>query len=366
MSLATPKHSHDRYWYVLLHLDPSLIEKLLHLENKKRKEEGKQPLLVMIPYLFLDRATVVKDQSSGDGSKEIQDANEVDESNMMRRYLHNFVFVQGTEMEIDQLLRSEWNQSGRLHLCYYKNKAGVPIRISEKEMIPFIALFVEHRQRFSFRPYGEDTLQARTVRIKKGLFKNYSAVVQEAVRTDNGFKLTLHIPVFSNEAVMVLYDYSDADVDIPGGEIEQVFGSYFVQNMEDELFAILRRRALRKKITADQQEADNKRLESYSLFDYLKFEDTASQSHFQALMLLCATLRRDAITKNLLIQQLQVFLPDPDHPATDEEAFITAMLFVATRKGSFRKSAKDYCQARNVTSESLLHLMPLVKELQMR
>ena len=356
MSYSEQKDNIATYWYVMLHLEPQLIDKLLKAENEERTRNGSfEPLLYLIPFQYLARATTPAGSSS----------DEADDNNSLRGILHNFVFIRSSRNEIDRLLNSDWNRSGRLHLHYCRTRNGDPIRLNEKEMTPFIALFAERRQRFSFRPYGQDTLQQRTVHIRRGLFKDYRAEVIEAVQTADGFKLTLRIPVFNNEFSLDLYECSDTDVDIPGGQTDQIFGPYFLEGMERELLDILQRRICRRE-TSETRQQDRQRLEAYSIFHYLKFDTADRQTHFQTLMLLCATLRKDKEAKATLIRELRSLLHHPDTPLTDEEAFVTAVLFVATRKGPLRKAAKEYCQTHEVTSPALVQLMPLIKEIRTR
>lgn len=357
MPNSDPFEQNQTYWYLLLHLDPSGIDKMLRYENERRKSLHAPTFLTLIPFLFLERATAEKQQ--------LHHSDETDGHNDLRNDLHDFVFIQSSKTEIDKLLYSDWNRSGRLHLHYCRTREGKPIRLTEQEMTPFIALFVEQRQRFSFRPYGPDTLQQQTVHIKRGLFKDYTATVVRASQTPEGIKLTLSIPVFSGEYTLDLYDCTDADVDVPGGALDQVFSPYFLQHMEQELLDILRRQVFRRE-TPQTQRHDQQRLKSYSIFHYLQFDHPDHQTHFQALMLLCATLRRDHDTKARLVRQLTATMANPLTPTTDREAFLTAILFAATRQGPLRKAAKDYCQTHEATLPSLLNLMPLIKQLNTR
>ena len=344
------------YWYVMNHLEPQRIDKLLKAENEQRAKYGSQkPVFYLIPHLYMERKTPPDDNAS----------NEAGDLDSLRSILHNFVFIKSSKNEIDQLLYSEWNRNGRLQLRYYRTSDGRPIRLTEKEMTPFIALFVEHRQRFSLRRYGKGAPAQRTVHIKRGLFKDYQAEVIKMNRTADGVKLTLGIPVFNNEFTLELHECADTDVDIIGGQANQLMEPHFIEDMEKGLFDILRRVIFRRG-TDETRRQDQKLLDSYSIFNYLKFDDTVKQTHYQTLMLLCATLRRDQDTKATLIRELRSLLRHPEVPLTDEEAFVTAVLFVATRKGPFRKAAKEYCQTHEVTSQALIQLMPLVKVMQNR
>ena len=352
----------------MFYLEPALIDKLLRIENEEREKKGQKLFLFLIPFLFLQRAAPAKgadEEREGTQRTLSGEPSDVVENNTLRNLLHSFVFIKSSKYEIDQLLDSEWNRSGRLHLRHCRSRNGMPIRLTEEEMTPFIALFVEHKQRFSFRPYGKDALQQRTVHIRKGLFKDYQATVEEVVQTAEGFRLTLSIPVFNNEFMLQLYECPETDVDIPGGQIDQVFEPYFISSVEKELFDILRRR-IRHRETEQTRSYDQKRLDAYGIFNYLRFEDTTKQIHFQTLMLLCATLRRDKDAKAMLLRELTAMQANLEAPLTDEEAFVTAVFFVATRKGTFRKAAKDYCQTHEVTYGPLMQLMPLVKEIKSR
>ena len=367
MSHSSREDNHQTYWYLMLHLDPSGIDKMLRYENEQRQSKGQPALLTLIPFLFLERAPRDRQEEPELGRKERGETarGEAENHNTLRNYLHDFVFIQSSKIEIDRLLSREWNRTGRLHLHYCRTRDGHPIRLTEKEMTPFIALFVEQRQRFSFRPLTADTLLQQTVHIKRGLFKDYTASVMKVSQTPEGLRLALSIPVFSGEFTLDLYDCTDADVDVPGGESDQVFSPYFVQNMEQELFAMLRRKVFRRE-TPETLRQDQQRLKAYSVFNYLKFDRPDQQTHFQALQLLCATLGRDTAAKSTLIRQLQATLPASGAPATDTEAFTAAILFVATRNGMLRKVAKEYCHTHEVTLQPLVQLMPLIKEIKTR
>lgn len=358
------------YWYVMLHRDPKNIDKMLRFENQCRTEAGKEPLVFIIPYLYLKPAVELKDLSKPGEKAAGATPSDVAEANELRGYLHSFVFIKSSRRELDQLLDSHWNRDGSSHLHYYRSRSRRPVHITELEMTPLIGLFVEHRQKFSFLPIDtkleEKDVRERTVRIRKGLFKNCMAVVSKAVKVDKSFRLTLTINAANGEFPITLYDYTNTDVDWPNGSIEQVFGPYFVRNMELELLEVLRRRVFRHKVSAEQQKADQDLLQKYSLFNYLIFEDSNSQTHFKALKLLCASMRKDQETKATLLKDFSETITQLKAPQTDEEAFILAVLFAATRKGELRKVVKEYCQTHTITSDSLQRIMPIVKEIQTR
>lgn len=340
-----------QYWYVMTHLEPSLIDKLLQMENAERFKQGLQTLSYVIPFLYM----VWADEGR---------MADVAENNTLRNYLHSFVFIRATEKEICQLVNCDWNQRGRLRLRHYRTRSGCPIRVTQEEMQPLLVFFIEQHQRFTFVPYSEEMAVNDTVYIKRGVFKNYKASVLEVHHTAAGVNLTLGIPMFNSEVVMQLYDYRLSDVEVQG-QMEQIFEPQFVKVVEADMFSILRRRVLHRDSDTSHRE-DMEKLNSYSILHYLKFDDTATHNHFQALMLLCATLRRDRHTMAALIPMLRQKIANPCAPSSDEETFLLAILFFATKDVEYRKAAREYCRTHELQSTSLAAIMPLVKKQHLR
>ena len=356
----------NHYWYVMTHLEPSLIDRQLQSENAERLRNGQATILYVIPFLYMVKANVEKGlENEGQGAQEsLQSMKDADDNNSLRNSLHNFVFIKATEDEITDLIGREWNRLGRLHLYHYRTKSGSPIKVSQEEMQPLLNFFIEQHQRFSFTPYSEDIAANETVYIKRGIFKDYKASVIEIHHQADGISLTLGIPLFNSEVMMKLYDYSVSDVEIQG-QMEHLFEPQFVKVLESDLFDILRRRVLHRNTDKTFRE-DMKTLNTYSILHYLKFDDSATHDHFQALLLLCATLRNDSQMKSILIPVVKKMAGEANPPTTDEAAFYTAILFFATKHVDYRRAVREYCQTVAVTSESLAAIMPLVKKMRVR
>lgn len=367
----TNADSKNVYWYVMLHLEPALIERQLTLVNENRKRYGLPPILFIIPFRYMERAIADKALQQQDSQqREVRERmKEVDDHNYLRNIMHDFVFIKATKSQIDVLCAEEWNVYSRLRLHYYRNRSGNPIRVADDEMMPLITLFVEQRRKFTFRPAIDEELSLQhTVRIKRGLFKNYHATIQHITHTNGQTRLTLGIPVFNNEVTLEIYECSIDDIDIPGGQssvLERFLDPYFFRGIEKELFEILRQRVLRRE-TPDTAKVAQQKLKSYTAFSHLKFEDVVEQTHFCALLLLCATLLKDIPTKSTLVTALIRLIPDVANPTSDEEAFLLAILFVATRKGIYRKTVKTYVQQHDVVLPSLMALMPIIKQINTR
>lgn len=356
----------NQHWYVMTHLEPLLIDRYLQFENAERLKKGQASILYVIPYLYMTKANVERFQEDeANASREsLRAMKEADEYNSLRNSLHSFVFIKCTEEGIVELTSREWNRHGRLHLFHYRTKSGTPIKVSEEEMQPLLSFFIEQHQRFSFTPYTEEMSSCEMVYIKRGIFKNYKASVIEVHHLATGISLTLGIPMFGNEFMMELYDYSVSDVEVRG-RLEHFFEPHFIKGLEADLFDILRRWVLHRH-TDETYREDMSKLNTYSILHYLKFEDNATHNHFRALMLLCATLRKDRQAKASLIPVIMEMVSSTDKPATDEECFLLAVIFFATKKIDYRKAISEYGRTNVVTSDSLLAVLPLVKKMQVR
>ena len=100
MLIPIKQNKEIEYWYVMLHLEPQLIEKLLKAENEVRvKEDSKEPFVFLIPFQFLERAISNKTfvpESEGKQQGDGKTPDEVAENNSLRNLLHNFVFIKST------------------------------------------------------------------------------------------------------------------------------------------------------------------------------------------------------------------------------------------------------------------------------
>lgn len=355
-----------QYWYVMTHLEPSLIDRQLQVENAERFRKGQATILYVVPFLYMVKARVEigLEEEEKSAPERLHSTKDVNDNNSLRGYLHNFVFIKATKDEITELTSRNWNRQGRLHLYHYRTRAGSPIKVCQEEMQPLLNFFIEQHQRFSFTPYSEEIAANEMVYIKRGIFKNYKASVIEIHHLADGISLTLGIPLFNSEVMMKLYDYPVSDVEVRG-QMEHVFEPQFVKAFESDLLDILRRRVLHRNTDATFCE-DMKKLNTYSILHYLKFGDSVTHNHFQALMLLCATLRNDRQAKENLIPAIREMVSNMDRPATDEEAFYMSILFFATKSVDYRRIVRDYCQTATVASDSLSSIMPLVKKIRLR
>ena len=365
-------------WFIMFHPRPDIINMHLSRERETRRQEAAPDFEFVIPYLQLNRAEY-RDEDESDGSdtaplrrgwqkkreEKQQQLNDARLNNNLRNYLHRFVFIKSTRPEVDVMLRQSWNTRGLYRLAYRYTHSGIPLAISDSQMQPLLRTLALYQHKFSFTDYSATILSAGRVEICEGSFSGTVATVLQVRNSGEETRLTLGIPVFNKEFMLQLKDVDAKHVKILGGSIDSFLQPYFLDELEKDLLGILRMRVRRME---DNRlgKVNQSVLDSYGNIFALSFDDASRQKHFSALLLLYAVLLRDAPMKAYWLDKVSQLLPDPEHPSTDEDAFLFAVLFVATRKGPYRKTAKTYVQSVTVALPSLPVLMQIIKDINTR
>ena len=344
------------YWYIMFHAKPERIDAQLKEANRRREEEGRRPIDYRIPYLHMDRSS---NQNETDG-------NDADLNNSLRNYLRYFIFIKATRSYLGQLLHEEWNLNSLYRLSFRYSHSGQPLHMDEDEMQQLMGIVAEYKFKFGLREFNEETMTPIKVRMKNEQFKDKIGSVLEIVNDGKGIHLTVGIPAFNNELIMQVSDIATDEVDIIGGGIDNILEPYLIRSVEENLIQILRRR-VRHQADAETRAQDKKRLDTYSdIFTVVSFKDKAHAAHLLALHLLNACLRGDTNLRKVLAKRIEQTMGNTEEPQSDEEAFSLAILFVATRKGIYRKAVKDYVREHQTTLKPLLALMPVLKEIKTR
>ena len=67
-----------------------------------------------------------------------------------------------------------------------------------------------------------------------------------------------------------------------------------------------------------------------------------------------------------MVKKVKELILYPENITSDNEAYLLAMLFLATRKGIYRKTVKEYVNANDTVMPALRALMPILKEIKTR
>ncbi len=363
-------------WYVLLHLEPELVELQLQRENEERKRKRQRLFEYFIPYLFLPKA--VPDDYAQDIADQRREAKD---SNDLRRTMHHFVFIKASQNEITRLVSRPWNREGRLHLFFYISREGRRITMPDKMMESFITLCCENKQRFTFSPAIQNIEDYDSVVIATGTFKDTEAKILDVQHTTHGVSVTLAIPFFNGEKTLTLPGYKPEDLHLPR-TVETLLSDHFIDAVEEQLIAILDRRVKRPwDIGNDKTEAAT--LNHLFHYSYVHMPDLPSHHRFRALMLICATLRHDTDSRLSLIREVQGLLKDTDSRlsaldsrlskdsrlsaldsrlSSESTAYLQAALYLATGDADYRTAAKTY-QQHPEAAPSLTRLLSPLKRM---
>ena len=343
-------------WYVMLHLQPELIERYLQMENEQRRQKGQRLLEFFVPYQFLPKA--VPDQYAKDVDEQRKEATDV---NDLRKTMRRFVFIKASANEMTRLVGLPWNQEGRLHMHFYLSREGKRITMPNKMMEQFITLCCENRQRFTFGPAMENVSDFDTVVIAEGTFKDTEAKVLDVQHTANGISVTLGIPFFGGEKTLKLPGYKPKDLHLPS-TVETLLSDHFVDHVEAELVEILYRRVKRPQFT-DFDKTDAATLNHLFHYSYVKMPDKPTHSRFRALMLISATLRLDVESREAMVAEVLQMLEGKTEATTEEQAYLMAALYVATANADYRTAAKHYQQEHVEDAPLLTRLMSPIKRM---
>lgn len=346
----------DKHWYVMLHLEPEQIEHHLQQENEERQRKGRRLFEYFVPYQFLPKA--VPDPYAKDVAEQRRDAAD---ANDLRRTMHHFVFIKASANEITRLVGRPWNREGRLHMHFYRSRAGRRITMPDAMMESFITLCCENRQRFTFGPAIENIDDYDTVVIASGTFKDTEAKVLDVQHTAHGISITLGIPFFHGEKTLTLPGYKPSDLHLPR-TVESLLSDHFIDHVEDELIAILNRRVKHPSVTGVEQ-SEGATLNHLFHYSHVNMSDRPSRCRFRALMLICAVLRVDADSRQALVGELTQLLEGVVEVATEEQAYMFAALYVATANADYRTAAKCYQRQHPEVSQAFQRLLSPIKRM---
>lgn len=344
-------------WWVLRHLDPKLIDQQLQLLNEQRERDGKEGFIYVIPHQYAREAEYNK-------TKDKHYNDEVRKNNDLRSSLHYYLFIKATEDDINALVYGDWNRDVRCRLCLCRSWEGEPLWASAKDMDALIALLVRYREMFNLMPAPLDFTIDDKVMLKSELFNGYEFYVKKIRAKSEGVSLTLELPLFNGRFILQAKDLHVSDEHMPM-KLKELLSPDYVRDMEHGLITILRHRVRHTAPEAGAR-SDYDNLNNFHYLSCLDLDDTPTHNHIRTLLLFCAALRKDQRSIEAFVPVIEGLLPHRYDPATDEEAFMMAVLFVATRKIAYRTAVKQYAQGHTDLSEPLALLLPLIKDIKVR
>lgn len=399
----------QKKWWLLRHHDPKAIDQALMLQNEQRMAAGLEAFVYVIPHQYIKEATHKKDDRAYN--------EKVDLNNSLRSTLHYYLFIKATEKDIRQLVGGEWNRTARNRLVLCRSKNGAPMWARADEIDRLMNLMIRHREMFNLVTAPLDYKVGDTVMLKTKMFEGYEFNIRKFSVHGEGVNLTLEMPLFNGRFVIRTKSKNVSRERLPV-KLQQLLSPDYVRQMEQGLIEILRRHYPRNKRTAGQQlpqnsggkvtaqqlpanlkgniaaqhlpvnskgnvaaqhlpaplrggvgvgyNSDYENLNNFHFISYMKLDDSPEHHHIRALLLLCAALRKDRRAVGQYVPVIEHLLTDKTKATTDEEAFMMAVLYVATHDVAYRDAAKQYQQTHVVASDTLAQLLTIIKYIHFR
>ena len=350
----------EERWWVLRHLNPKMIDVQLSQLNEQRATDNLEALVYFIPHQYAKEAVFKKENDKAYNSK-------VKENNDLRSALHYYLFIKATEPELNALVNGEWNRTSRIRLTICRSKNGQPLWAAAKDMDDLIALMREHREMFNLEVSPEEFKVDDKVMLKAKVFKGYEFYVTQVRKTGQGASLTLEYPIFNGRFILKTESQDVARQALPM-KLQELLSPGYVRRVDQTLTEIVRHRYGRRKSLDNrkQVEIDSEILHDLQFLSYMEFDDSQIHNHVKTLLLLHAVLRKDRHSVEHYIPMVEQMLRNPDEAATDEDAFMMAVLYLATQNVNYRDAAKQYGQKHETLSAPLAQLMPVIKYIRFR
>lgn len=347
-------------WWVLRHLNPQIIDLQLSQLNEQRAANDLEALVYFIPHQFAKEAVYKRENDKAYNKM-------VKVNNDLRSTLHYYLFIKATEPDIYALVGGEWNRASRLRLTMCRSKNGEPLWATAKDMDDLIALMSEHREMFNLEPSPDGFKVDDKVMLKAKVFKGYEFYVTKVRKKGQGASLTLEMPIFNGRFILKTKSVDVARQHLPM-KIQELLSPDYVKKVEQTLTGIVHHRYGRRKSVGNRQlvESDSEILHDLQFLSYMEFDDSEVHNHVKTLLLLHAVLRKDSRSIEHYVPIVQQMLSRPDSPMNDEEAFMMAVLYLATRDVNYRDAAKQYEQKHMTLSGPLSQLMPVIKYIRFR
>ncbi|MBR1388585.1 MAG: hypothetical protein IJ569_03070 [Prevotella sp.] len=356
-------------WFVLTHLEPEQIEAQLQLEQTARRSYG-TPFQFFIPFRAIKRRVTRETFSDADPLSDYENPRShsaVYANNQLRRELHDYVFVRSDLSTVRYLVReASWNVGARIRLQFYRDPLNEYATVRSDRMSAFIQACSDQAESFEVVPVPQALKLHDHVIINVGSFRGQTAEVLGIRHTPRGVLLEVGFELIPGQEMVRKKGLSRRDV-LPMPNLSPALSRLLkpgvnpIDDAQQSILDILRRRVGRT-ATTEQVRADRKRLRELASYDRLTVETPAARNHLLALLLVCATLRRDRDAMQRLsetcLSQLELL---SETRLTDVHCYLWIALFVATRNPQYRDLAKHYVQRYNPRSARLREFVTLIR-----
>ena len=280
--------------------------------------------------------------------------------------LSRFVFLKGTDQDVEALLNDRENQASAVRLRHYLDTNGQRATVPEGRMLDFMDACQRFKGGFEITPPVSSVEKLDQVRILAGPFSGYEASVLRVHHARGAIHLDLSIPLVSGALNIRLTDVDRNRVVILGRSGGDCIRTDFIEYAQNHLLEILDHRVRRvRDESVNRQDADMlTRIWRYRNYEV---ENAAARQHFLSLMLICAHLCRFREDEKELKAQLQAALEEinrrsPSRAATDTRAYLMIALYIVTRDPAYRDAVKQYVRDNDPKSSRLRRFVSLIRQ----
>ncbi len=326
-----------------------------------------EPLEYFVPFQFLMRAPVPQSAGSVTEDYIARDVYDLmaEEDNGIREALHRYVFIHADEQRVEKILNSEWNRAGRLHLFQHRDSEGVPLRVPDDEMRPFIDTLRNRQLRYYVGQPIDSIEVGDTVILRLSPWEGHKAIITRVEVRGGKTRLTVTLDVLGNLTRVTFPDVHEGDVIFDDETIARLINGNLLHNFEQEVLSALARRFGRKPSEDDRRKATSHLARLYG-YNGVVIDDIDQQRRFMALMLICASLIGEKEGKKRYVSQFQEWLGDRKEPVNDTEAYLMLSLFVALRDPALRDAVKAYKNTHPDCPDIIRQMFSKVKRLRCR
>ncbi len=359
------------YWYVMTHLKPAQIEWLLQRENRgefvREGDSKPEPLEYFIPFQFLLKMPTSPTQTSvADDYVEQQTIDpQVETDNGVREALHNYVFIHADEQRIAQLLESEWNRTGSLHLYHYRTPCGEVLRVADGEMRRFIETLRNRQLRYYIgQPIGAMEV-GDTVTLHIAPWEGRKASVTRIEIRGGRTRLTVTLEVLGNLTRVTFPDVHEGDITFDDETIGRLVNGNLLLNFEEEMVSILAHR-FGHKPTDEERRRTHARLARLYAYSGVSIDGVEDYLRFTSLMLMCASLLGEKEDVKKYVKQLEERLDGKTEATNATESYMMLALFVALRDPALREAVKAFRNNNEDCPEVIRRMFSKVKKIRCR
>lgn len=338
-------------WHVLCHPAPRQIEALLTRERDGRfaVAGGRPcPFRFYIPYLYMP----VSETPDSSGY-----------ANALRSDFHNFVFIQAPARRVGEIVGSDWNTKGRLHLYYYRDHEGRNVVVPDAEIRRLMSTFRDRTLKFFIGQPLDEFSAGDKVILNISSWAGQKGIIKDISLKKGKLMMTISLNIFNSTKSINFTNLKTGDIIFEDVAKEKLFSGDPVDQFEEEVIDLLSHR-FSHSVSAEVAQADVVRLKRLSIFDRLYMEESdASYARFLALKLICASLRQNRKKKEALQNEVSKLLADTPVPTTSDEAYLMMALFVSTRLARYRDAVKAYRTSHPDSPDILRRFHSIVKKL---